>query len=90
MKNVGHPAIAALVAERTRGGNYQDIYDFIDRLSAAMVNKKAVESLIRAGAMDSLPGNRAQKLNVFEKAMDGAARKAENRRGRADLPLRLR
>ena len=42
VKNVGHPAIAALVAERTRGGNYQDIYDFIDRLSAAMVNKKAV------------------------------------------------
>ena len=77
VKNVGHPAIAALVAERTRGGNYQDIYDFIDRLSAAMVNKKAVESLIRAGAMDSLPGNRAQKLNVFEKAMDGAAKKAK-------------
>ena len=77
VKNVGHPAIAALVAERARGGNYQDIYDFVDRLSAAMVNKKAVESLIRAGAMDSLPGNRAQKLNVFEKAMDGAAKKAK-------------
>ena len=75
VKNLGHPAVAAIVKEREARGKYRDIYDFIDRLSGAAMNKKGVESLIRAGAADSLPGFRSQKLAVFEKAMDGAAKK---------------
>ena len=47
-------------------------------LNHAALNKKGVESLIRAGAMDSLPGNRAQKLHVYEKAMDGASRQLKS------------
>ena len=39
-----------------------------------VLNKKCIESLIRSGAMDSLPGNRRQKVNVYERAMDGAGR----------------
>jgi DNA polymerase-3 subunit alpha len=66
--------VAAIVKERAARGMYRDIYDFIDRLSGVSMNKKGVESLIRAGATDSLPGNRYQKLVVFEKAMDGAAK----------------
>ena len=44
-------------------------------MACAAVNKKCVESLIRAGAMDGLPGSRSQKLCVFERAMDAAGRR---------------
>ena len=75
VKNLGHGAIAAIVAEREAGGPYRDIFDFCERVACAAVNKKCVESLIRAGAMDGLPGSRSQKLCVFERAMDAAGRR---------------
>lgn len=78
VKNLGHNAIDELVEERDRNGAYTDIYDFIDRNAGRAINKKGVESLICAGAFDRLPGNRSQKLHVFEKAMDGAARQQKS------------
>ena len=78
VKSLGHNAIEVLVEEREAGGEYRDLYDFIDRTAGAALNKKGVESLIRAGATDSLPGNRAQKLHVFERAMDGASRQQKS------------
>ena len=75
VKNLGHGAIAAIVSEREAGGPYRDIFDFCERVACAAVNKKCVESLIRAGAMDALPGNRAQKLGVYERAIDAAGRR---------------
>ena len=74
IKNLGHGAIQSLLDERGRGP-FKDVYDLVARLSGAAVNKKGVESLIRAGALDNLPGNRAQKLGVFERAMDAASKK---------------
>ena len=74
VKSLGHNAIEALVDERVRGGEFRDLYDFINRLAGGALNKKGVEALIRAGAMDDLPGHRSQKLHVFEKALDGASR----------------
>ena len=62
VKNLGHGAIQAIVSERAAGGAFRDVFDFCERVACAAVNKKCVESLIRAGAMDALPGNRAQKL----------------------------
>ena len=78
IKNLGHNAIAELVEERESGGDYLDLYDFIDRNAARAINKKGVESLIRAGAFDRLPGRRSQKLHVFERAMDGASRQQKS------------
>ena len=78
VKNLGHNAISELVAERDAGGPYLSLYDFIKRNAGRAVNKKGVESLIRSGAFDRLPGKRSQKLHVFEKAMDGAARQQKN------------
>ena len=75
VKNLGHGAIAAIVSEREAGGPYRDIFDLCERVACAAVNKKCVESLIRAGAMDALPGSRSQKLCVFERAMDAAGRR---------------
>ncbi len=67
-----------MVTERERGGDYRDLFDFIERNAGDALNKKGVESMIEAGALDRLSGNRAQKLYVFEKAMDGV-----NKRGRS-------
>ncbi len=75
VKNLGHGAIQAIVSERGAGGPYRDIFDLCERVACAAVNKKCVESLIRAGAMDGLPGSRSQKLCVFERAMDAAGRR---------------
>ena len=74
VKNLGHAAIAELVEERERGGPYVDLYDFIDRNATRAINKKGVESLIRAGAFDRLPGARRHTLHVFEKALSRSAR----------------
>ena len=76
VKNVGHGAVAAIVSARSRA--YTNLYDFIDRACCDQVNKKAVESLIMAGALDALPGSRTQKLEALEKAIDGAAKKRKN------------
>ena len=73
IKSLGHAPVAALVWERNENGPFKDVYDLINRMAGTLLNKKCVESLIRSGAMDSLPGTRVQKLLVFERAMDAAA-----------------
>lgn len=78
VKNLGLKAVEALVAEREAGGPYRDLYDFINRVTGGEMNKKGVESLIRCGALDDMPGGRSQKLHVFERAMDGVARRQKN------------
>ncbi|MBQ8963854.1 MAG: DNA polymerase III subunit alpha, partial [Clostridia bacterium] len=78
VKNLGLKAVEMLVAEREAAGPYRDLYDFVGRVTGGELNKKGVESLIRCGALDELPGNRAQKLCVFEKAMDGVARRQKS------------
>ena len=78
IKSLGTTPVAALVAERSQNGAFQTLFDLINRMSGSLLNKKCVESLIRSGAMDALPGNRRQKLNVFERAMDGAAKRSKD------------
>ncbi|MDL2205721.1 DNA polymerase III subunit alpha [Eubacteriales bacterium OttesenSCG-928-N13] len=73
VKNVGHSAIAEIIRAR-EGSPYRDVFDFASRIEGGSVNKKAMECLIKAGAFDALPGNRAQKLAVYERAIDGAAK----------------
>jgi len=75
VKNLGLKAVEALVDERKSGGPYRDLYDFVGRVTGGELNKKGVESLIRCGALDELPGHRNQKLHVYERAMDGVARR---------------
>ena len=78
VKNVGHAPIFAITEEVKKGGAFRDINEFIDRVPSESLTKRVVESLIKAGALDSLPGNRAQKLSVYETIMDGAARRRKN------------
>ena len=76
VKNVGSSAISVVVREAARNP-FQDLYDFCDRVNEG-VNKRAVECLIRAGALDSLPGRRSQKVLAFDKAMDSAIKRRKD------------
>ena len=73
VKNVGDGFINAIVTARNKG-KFQSFTDFIERIEridSSVMNKRAVESLIKCGAMDSLGANRAQLLSIFEKTIDG-------------------
>ena len=70
IKSVGENAVAAILREREGGGPYRDLFDFCRRIDPAECNKRVTESLIRAGAFDSLGANRPQMLAVYEAAMD--------------------
>lgn len=68
IKGVGNSVTDAIVLER-ENGIYKNFSNFIERLSY-ILNKKAVESLIKAGAVDSLYGTRREKMASYEKIMD--------------------
>ena len=73
IKNVGRTIVDVLVHEREKGGKFKGITDFITRMSGYDINKRCLESLIRAGAFDSLGGKRAQYVAVYQNIMDGRA-----------------
>ncbi|OQB12385.1 MAG: DNA polymerase III subunit alpha [Firmicutes bacterium ADurb.Bin193] len=77
VKNVGKSFVAEITSER-ENGKFLGIKDFCLRLSDKGINKRAVESLIRAGAFDSLGGKRSQYLAVYEKVMDDSAAQLRN------------
>ncbi len=72
VKNVGRSAIESIVKAREEGGPFKNIFDFCERVDQRAVNKKVLESLIQAGAMDSLEGYRAQKFAAVETAINFA------------------
>jgi DNA polymerase-3 subunit alpha len=80
VKNVGRGIIQSIIKARAEKP-FQGFYDFCERVDASELNKKAVESLIKAGAFDELGHTRAQLLAVFEKTIDGIH--ASKRRGAA-------
>lgn len=73
VKNVGEGLIDAIIKAREKGPfkNFTDFCKRIEDINPNLMNKRAVESLIKCGAMNSLGGNRAQLLAIFEKTMDG-------------------
>jgi len=75
VKNCGHGAINAIVSTRQDGSAFASLYDFADRVDAEQVNKRVVESLIKAGAMPFEGANRAQLLAVYETAMESASQR---------------
>ena len=79
VKNVGQGAIETVVAARSEGGPYTSIYNFCERVNLACINRRAMESLIKAGAFDSLGGNRAQLSEALDRAMESGARASRDR-----------
>lgn len=72
VKNVGEGVIEAIVKAREEKGVPKDIFQFISNVDIHEINKKAVESLIKAGALDCLNENRAKHLSVYEGLIESA------------------
>ncbi|MBR5516383.1 MAG: DNA polymerase III subunit alpha, partial [Firmicutes bacterium] len=72
VKNVGENAIESIIKARKEKGIPTSIFSFIDQLDIGQVNKKAVESLIKAGACDCLSKNRAAMMSVYEGLVESA------------------
>lgn len=66
IKNLGHGLIDRLIAERELNGPYTSLYDFCSRLYGGDLNRRAVESLIKSGAIDNLGSNRNEMLKALE------------------------
>lgn len=64
IKSVGKSVVDVILQERARNGKFSSIEDFVERLSNKEVNKKTLENFIKSGALDSVPGNRRQKMAV--------------------------
>ena len=74
IKNVGHGAVQIMLRERGKGP-FDNLFDFAERCGGDHVNKRTVESLIKAGAFDSTPHHRNQLIQIFESTMDDIANK---------------
>ena len=76
IKSIGRSVIEAMAQERKQGGAYKSLRDLVIR--NPQINKRALENLIKAGALDSMEGNRRQKLAVYGAVMDSAAAEKKN------------
>ncbi|HEY7211795.1 MAG TPA: DNA polymerase III subunit alpha [Bryobacteraceae bacterium] len=74
VKNVGGGAVEAIVRAREEGGRFTSIYNFCERVNPNAINRRVVESLIKAGALDSLGGNRAQLTEALDRAIETGLR----------------
>jgi DNA polymerase-3 subunit alpha len=79
VRNVGLAAMGSIVAERKRGGAFKALYDFAERIDPKAVNRRQLENLAKAGAMDALEPDRARALAACEVIAAYAQRVAEER-----------
>lgn len=86
IKNVGRTFMKQLVAEREKDGPFRSISDFCERMYDYDLNKRALESLIKAGAFDATGAYRSQLLQVYEQIVDAVAHsRRKNIEGQLDL-----
>lgn len=69
VKNIGSNIVATIIEERSRGGPFQDLKDFLNRVKHRDLNKKSLESLIKCGALDSLGGERRAGLENIDELL---------------------
>jgi DNA polymerase III subunit alpha len=69
VKNVGHGAVEAILKAREEGERFESIFDFCARVDLGSVNRRTIESLVMAGAFDSVRGYRSQLLGSVEAAL---------------------
>ena len=78
IKSIGKPVIEAIVEERSANGKFKNIADFIERVFSREINRRTIESLIKAGALDGLGGTRKQLMHVYAGVMDRVAMEKKN------------
>ena len=57
----------AIIEERTRGGAFKNLHDFVDRVDSSLANRRVIEALIKAGAFDSTGYPRRQLMSFVDK-----------------------
>ena len=87
VKNVGHSAVETIIAAREEsGGRFESIWDFCERVDARAVNKRAIECLIKCGALDSTGASRRGMLEVLAHAQSAGQKAQEDtRRGQGSI-----
>ncbi len=86
IKNVGGAAVDAVVKARGEVGRFRSLFHFCELVDISQLNRRMIESLIRAGAMDGLGGTRAQLMLAVESAMETGLRSLRDRAsGQEDL-----
>ena len=83
VRNVGEGVVSPIVEERSYNGDYKDFYDFCERVPIAVLNKRSLEALIKAGAFESCGHSRQGLLGVAEQIVD----QISNRRKEADMGI---
>ncbi len=89
VKSVGASVIDSIITDRTANGSFKSLDDFIERILrlkkngesgkiTGVVNKRSIEALILAGALDCLEGNRRQKILIYEKLMDSVSKRIKD------------
>ncbi|MCP4190068.1 MAG: DNA polymerase III subunit alpha [Planctomycetaceae bacterium] len=86
IKGCGGSAAEAIVAARRKNGPFKDLFDFCERIDPSACNRSTIETLIKAGAFDSLGHRRAQLMAVLDRAIQaGASALADRRSGQKSL-----
>ncbi len=80
VKNVGEGAVESIIQARDEDGPFVTIFDFTSRVDSHSVNRRALEALVTAGALDRLEGHRKQLLEVLPDAISYGTRQCEDRR----------
>ena len=73
VKNIGRGLIRSVSAQRKENGPFKSLQDFLERMEEGELNKRAVENLIRCGAMDCFGNHRSELIGVYEALMDSIA-----------------
>ena len=86
VKNVGHSAVETIISAREPGGPFDSIWSFCERVDARVVNKRAIECLIKCGALDSTGASRRGMLEVLSQAQSAGQKAQEDtRRGQGSI-----
>jgi DNA polymerase III subunit alpha len=86
IKNVGEKAIKSIITARKKDGEFSSIFDFCERVDLRLVNKQVMESLIKSGCFDALPGYRAQFFEGIDTLLQiGAKSNRDRRMGQMNL-----
>src|SRR4051812_11015207 len=86
VKNVGHAAVETIIASRDSTGPFESIWDFCERADSRAVNKRAIECLVKCGALDSTGDPRRGMLEVLAHAQSAGQKAQEDtRRGQGSI-----
>lgn len=78
IKSMGRAVIDAIIAERTKNGPFRTMDEFVERMTNKEVNKRTLDNFIKSGALDSLPGNRHQKVRVAAEMIEQKNKQKKN------------